>query len=339
MSCDDTARVLEALNVLRNVPKAAFTAEALLTIQQLQSFIAFDGDTETPRGFGAPPFGNDPRSLTSLLEDPASSFALSVTKKSSLPPLDDQGSSALSSDRQSSSSPFPNTVDSFSPTGIPQASTPPSSHQTPTPSSPDDHQSSLDPPSTVLLVKALDKDEELINAYLSRSENDATKDNLQRMIEDPRVVDLRLDKSKSTPESKLRKGLSQRSLAIEYTHWELGLYESSRVSELLKDLSISRKRNSGHIPEYLENNKHRFKDQKTTNAGIDHGIKLLVFESLLGARGISAILSFKYRRFRELKYEELADLKAVINESTWLKTLAEAKAGWLDGCQRLYDGT
>ncbi len=339
MSCDDTARVLEALNVLCNVPKAAFTAEALLAFQKLQTFIAYDGDTETPRGFGALPSGIAPRSSTSLLEDSASSFALSVTKKSSLPPLDDRGSSALSSNRQSSSSPFPNTVDSSSPAGIAQASTPPSSHQTPTPSSPDDHQSSLDPLSTVLLVKALDEDEKLINAYLSRSETDATKDNLQRMIEDPRVVDLRLDKSKSTPEAKLRKGLSQRSLAIEYTHWELGLYESSRVSELLKDLSISHKHRTGHIREYLENNKHRFKDQKTTSTGIEHGIKLLVFESLFGARAISAILSFKYRRFREVKYEELADLKAVINKSVWLKTLAEAKVGWLDRCQSLYNGT
>jgi len=73
--------------------------------------------------------------------------------------------------------------------------------------------------------------------------------------------------------------------------------------------------------------------------GIEHGIKLLVCEELFGSKAVSAILIFKYRRFRTIKFDELDDLKEAIKSSEWIFELAEQKAAWFDGCQSHYDGT
>ena len=189
----------------------------------------------------------------------------------------------------------------------------------------------------VNLIRALNEDENLIKQHLSKPEFEATKDKLQRITEDPRVVDLQLDKGTVSPTAKFRKGLSQRSLAIEYTRWEICVHRSSRVGELVEN-SYLEGRNNGHITEYLDVNKDRFKNQQVTRTGIEHGIKLLVFERLLGTSGISAILSFRYRRFRMVKYQDLAFLKTMVNQSSWLATLVEQKADWLDNCQSCYDG-
>lgn len=86
-------------------------------------------------------------------------------------------------------------------------------------------------------------------------------------------------------------------------------------------------------------NKDRFINQRATRTGVEHGIKLLVFEELLRTKTISAILSFVYRRFQSVKFTELPCLKEIVNRLEWVKEVAEQKADWLDGCQNQYDGT
>lgn len=49
------------------------------------------------------------------------------------------------------------------------------------------------------------------------------------MTEDPRVVDLQMDGSHLSPETKFREGLSQRSLAIEFSRWEIWEIKSQRA--------------------------------------------------------------------------------------------------------------
>lgn len=66
---------------------------------------------------------------------------------------------------------------------------------------------------------------------------------------------------------------------------------------------------------------------------------MLVFERLPSKRAISAILSFKYRRFRAVKFEELDFLVTIVNQKKLVVELVEQKADWLDGCQIRYDGT
>lgn len=85
----------------------------------------------------------------------------------------------------------------------------------------------------------MDSDSSHIKDFLSRSKFQATADNLKRMVEDSRVVDLQLDKVRLSPEAKFRKGLSQRSLAIKYSQWERCTYGLLKVNELAEDLSMS----------------------------------------------------------------------------------------------------
>lgn len=184
MSCNDHFRVLEALNVLCNVSKEALQshrAEVLLAFQKVQALV-----------------GNP--------------SAFHVTNGSSLY-VETQSSSTLSSDCHS-----PSIIDtSISPVNAP-ASTTSSIHQSSSPSSADGD--GAFPPNPILsLSQALDSDSSQIKDFLSRSKFQATADNQKRMVENPRVVDLQLDKVRLSPEAKFRKGLSQRSLAIEYSQW------------------------------------------------------------------------------------------------------------------------
>lgn len=191
--------------------------------------------------------------------------------------------------------------------------------------------------STKLLVKALNKNETLIDEYLSKSETEAIRDELQREVEDPRVIDLKLGK-KPTQEARFRKGLSERSLALEYDEWQQRTHQSSRVSELVRDLSASRDRRNGHVSEYLSLNQSRFRDQDTTRKGVERGMKLLVFERLFQKTAISAVLSFACRRFRAIQYEELHELKAMLSKIAWLTKLVGKNSSWYNGCQSQYDG-
>ena len=204
----------------------------------------------------------------------------------------------------------------------------------------------------------MDKDAAAIKEFLSKSVPIATKDDLNRAIEDPRVVDLQLTKGPRSQTAKFRRILSERSLASEFSEWESQKYGLSRVEELVKDHTYSQEKRNGHINKYLQCNTHRLINQPLTKHGIMRGIKLLVFETLVSISGISAILSFGHYKFRSVKYKGLAVLKDIVNKSEWIKDLAETKAAlknivnklewiedlaktkaaWLDGCQTEYNG-
>ena len=327
MPCDD---VLMALQLLSSIPTEvlqSYREEA--TFKELQKSIGNHIEHGTPRG----------RSSSHHLEGSTSSSSLPATNTVSLDPRLPNAtdiSSRIVNFQSSTPSigltPTPHST--LSPT---PPSTPPSTPRCVLPSS-KPLESELSPSSTVCLIQALDKDAPVIEEYLSRTEITATEDSLNRTTEDPRVVDLQLAGCRSSLTAKFRKCLSERSLATEYIQWESQRYGSSRVKELAENLSSSQERSSGHIKEYLEGNKYRFQDQRVTRNGMEHGIKLLVFERLLETRGISAILSFRHHRFRAIKYDDLAILTKLVNDSPWITTLARSKAAWLDGCQNLYDG-
>ncbi len=305
MFSNEHDRVLEALDVLCNVPKEtlqSLRSQVPLAFQKLQALV-----------------GN-----SSLLQD---------TNRFS-PSVEAQGSSTSFSHPQSPSSAVSNITDTSSSALNTQASTS-STDLSSSPPSADGH--SL-PKSISRLIEVLNKSSVQIKEFLSRSEFEDTSDELQRMIEDPRVVDLQLDKRRLSDKVRFRKGLSQRSLAIEYSQWEYCTYNSSRVSELAEDLSTAQEKAAGHIEEYV-NFSNRFMNKQVTRTGIEHGIKMLVLERLLGKRAISAILSFKYTRFRVVKFEDLDCLVRGMNQTGWIMELVENKADWLDGCQSQYDGT
>lgn len=192
-------------------------------------------------------------------------------------------------------------------------------------------------PAISKLIHALNDKSADIKQYLSISEREATGDKSEWMIEDPRVVDLRIDETSPSPKTKFRRGLSQRSLATGFTRWEGVTYGMSRVDQLVADLSRAEAR-KGHISKYLEVTTDRFKNRRAARTGIEHGIKLLVFEKFFDERAVSAVLSFVYVNFRAIKYSQLPSLKATMENTEWIAELVEQKASWIDECQNLYEG-
>jgi len=203
----------------------------------------------------------------------------------------------------------------------------------------DDHSNSPHHKNTLALIQALNKAQEKIQNYLSKSEIAATEGKSSWTQEDPRIVDLQMGKKQTSSNLKFRKVLSQRSLAKEYDRWELETYQTSRINQLVGDLSDSKERADGHIKEYVDANTHRFKNRNLAQHGIHCGIRLLVFERLFGEPGSSAILCFSFHRFRLTNFPELACLKQQVCQTAWIWSLAKAKSDWLGSCQSYYDGT
>ena len=191
----------------------------------------------------------------------------------------------------------------------------------------------------LLLYLEDEKRSKKIRNYLSSSDCDPIDGGglFDWTEEDPRVVDLRLGSSPSPSlDVKFRRGLSQRSLAAEYNQWEEEIYKTSRVTELSQNPATSDDR-KGHIEEFLQVNSHRFKDKNSTHHGIKHGIRLLVFESICGYAGVSAILILVYSAFRSVRYKEYFTMKRSLENTLW-ELLAKDKSSWLVHCQERYDG-
>ena len=133
--------------------------------------------------------------------------------------------------------------------------------------------------------------------------------------DDPRIVNIQIaGGSKLSNITKFRRGLSQRSLAIEYYDWESNAYGISVVQQRANDPSVQLSRKLGHVTEFLDTNMHRFHNSKAARDRIKHGIKLLICEELLGGIGISAILVFRFSSLRSLKYKDLKGLKDAVEE-------------------------
>lgn len=190
-------------------------------------------------------------------------------------------------------------------------------------------------------MRGLENALESIKTFLSHECRGIVTSEPEWAADDPRIVDIQIaGGSKPSNIVKFRRGLSQRSLAIEYRDWESNAYGISSVEQRANDPSVQLSRKLGHVTKFLEANMHRFYNSEAARDGIEHGIKLLVCEELLGGIGISAILFFRFSSLRSLKYEELKGLKDVIEEqdSDSIKKLAGQKADWLRQCQSQYDG-
>lgn len=304
----DSTCVLEALKVLHDAPGELllpYNVELQAIVQNLQLLIDDHRPAIVPATAddGSPTTG-DPRRL------PPSS----KPRRSIPAPLDVDVSSTSNN--------------SEDPVGLlPDQPTPP---QTPP----------IPPNPVEELVTGLNEDLDKIEKSMLNLSVDAVNQEPEWMYDDPRLVDLQIagDGRQSSLMIKFRRGLSQRSLAIEFDDWGETTYGKSIVEERASNPSLAPSRRLGHIAKFLDVNRHRFHDILTARIGIEHGIKLLTCERLLGGTGFSAIFMFRYTRIRKIKYEELAALKDKIEGSVSIKDLAKRKAEWIDHCQGLYDG-
>lgn len=195
------------------------------------------------------------------------------------------------------------------------------------------------PSSTEKFVEKTNEGLGRIEKYLSKVCNEGATSEPAWRKDDPRIVDLQIaGDSKPSANIKFRRGLSQRSLAIEFDDWEWKTHRTSILKERATNPSVEPSRKLGHITGFLNANRHRFHNLVAARAGIEHGLKLLVSETLLGGIGYSAILIFRYGKFRAVKYAEFNDLKDAIKKSNSIKKLAEQKADWFGQCQSIYDG-
>ena len=364
MSVDQTDSVLVALDILCNIPSQALQphrTQAGLALQKLQLFIRdYDSsessdDPASPSDHSHFPRSNvDDHDLTSpphhCDSSPSSSEShdpLSVPRPPGHP-----STSSNSLDLPTASVPLiaskalliehrlPPSCSLLLPSQS-QQNDPESrnhaGHLSSLPNPLDDHSSSPHHQNTLALIHALDKDQDKIQKYLNKSKVDAIEGKSSWTQEDPRVVDLQIGKKQTSLNLKFRKVLSRRSLAQEYDRWELEKYQTSRISQLVKDLSDSKERADGHIKEYVDANAHRFKNRDLAQQGIQCGIRLLVFERLLGESGSSAILCFSFYRFRSLNFPELDCLGQEVRETPWIWDLVKNKSGWLGSCQTYYD--
>ena len=151
---------------------------------------------------------------------------------------------------------------------------------------------------------------------------------------DSRIVDLQRGRANSSI-AKFRRGLSQRSLAIQFNEWELATYKTSEIRKRASRPAENPARKLGRIAKFLQ--KHRFRNGSAARHGIEHGMKLLICEKLLNGTGISAILIFKYAQLRILKFSDLSGLRAAIENATNIKELLNSNVDWIDRCQKCYD--
>ena len=198
---------------------------------------------------------------------------------------------------------------------------------------------SVPPPRTDLVIESLDRQSVEIKKFLSKSELEAVTEVPEWLNEDPRIVDLQLDGGRSSVNlsARFRKGLSQRSLTIEYNQWELDTFGTSKLDELQYNLACSKDRKSGHITEYVEMT-DQFVDKATAIKGINHGIKLLVIERLLNTNSISAILIFGYRSLRLINSKDFDYLTTQLKSLDWVAAILKHKVDWFNNCQKIYDG-
>lgn len=86
------------------------------------------------------------------------------------------------------------------------------------------------------------------------------------------------------------RGLSQRSLVIEFADWKRKTHGTSILKERATNPLVEPSRKLGHITEFLKT--RGFLNPGVARAGIEHGLKLLVSETLLGGIGY-LVLNFE----------------------------------------------
>lgn len=185
-------------------------------------------------------------------------------------------------------------------------------------------------------ITEVDEDLEEIENQISQV-NHVTDWSMQNEDDDPRVTDLPAAECRDySSMATFRRGLSQRSLAIQFNKWELVTYEMSEIGRRASYLLKEPARKLEHVAKFIK--KHGFKKRSTIRLGIQHGMKLLICEKLLNGTGISAILIFRYIQFRLIKLSDLSGLENAIKNAIKIKELVSLNADWIDRCQKCYDG-
>ncbi|KAI4161730.1 MAG: hypothetical protein L6R39_000023 [Caloplaca ligustica] len=132
--------------------------------------------------------------------------------------------------------------------------------------------------------------------------------------------------SKTAP---LLRGLSRRSLALEYESWEIRRTGTSQIKTRVEtQRSVGR---SGSMTDFLRENQSRFgtEYERTVRHAITDGNKIVVFERLLKEIGYLAILIILLNDYRKVKYADLEELICALRGQAFIKAFAEQSSSWM----------
>lgn len=186
------------------------------------------------------------------------------------------------------------------------------------------------------LLDALESSRKTIEEYTTLPTDRAVVRSVDWADVDVRVHDIRLGATRHDKMTKFRKGLGERSLALQYHEWELQEFQCSRLGELCKDPGNYKKGMDGNIADFIAS--HNLPDIDCVGKGIRHGTKLLLLEKLFGTPGTSAILFFAFGKFREVRYPEMKDLAGSMRENVWIAELVHKVQPWFEDCCSRYRG-
>ncbi|KKY14411.1 hypothetical protein UCRPC4_g06753 [Phaeomoniella chlamydospora] len=187
----------------------------------------------------------------------------------------------------------------------------------------------LTPTSSLSVVMKLEAVKLEIKKYFKLSAEEAISLNIDWHTEDPRLLDIRLGHRQRSPRDSFRKGLGQRSFALQLNEWHLQKFGITKIDDPLQS------KTNGRIGEFLKD--HEIPCHNWIVHEIKHGLRLLKFERDLGIRGISACLFFVHSAFRSVKHKDFESLVFELEQSDWIETAGE-KTEWLDECQSRYNG-
>jgi hypothetical protein len=186
------------------------------------------------------------------------------------------------------------------------------------------------------LLEALDSSRKTIERYTKLPVERAVVCPVDWADVDLRVHDIRLGATGHDKNTKFRKGLGERSLALQYHEWEMREFGCSRLSKLREDPGNAKNVADGQIANFIST--HGLPKIKCVEKAIQHGTKLLLLEHLVGTFTTSAVLFFAFGKFRDVNYPEMEDLAASMLANKWIAELIEEAAPWFEDCWTSYEG-
>lgn len=155
---------------------------------------------------------------------------------------------------------------------------------------------------------------------------------------DARVADLMLiNKSAKKDMDRFRRGLIQRSLAMEYKAWHVKNKGWCEIDHRARDLTVPLQ---DGISAFCREEVTDFEgfDKGILQTALRHGVKLLVWEQVSGGIGYTLILMLWYTQCRETTYPALRELCRAFQEEEEISQFARRNEDWLREWQQKYDG-
>lgn len=159
---------------------------------------------------------------------------------------------------------------------------------------------------------------------------------------DPRIIDLR-DKCDDLSDQ-LRRGLSQISLANEYSSFQKGKYSYTTLGRIINDWDYALSRR-GNITEFINERKYATKEENAIRRAITNGIKLLALQACVAEfPKIVLFCILFYSKFRGWTYKNIASVVEILRDEQqdkngdFMTVIGGKDDGWVSTAISHYEG-